>query len=423
MKNIYRIIVAVTIVFVALYFSFYTERAGGYLSTLIFFALSSTAVMVKKDIDLSMLWVSLPASILVTAFIFKTHLYPEIMILAMNRLYLVILSFIPFKKTKEIRIISLIYCNLIVFLVLIELLLNLIFMIYPFEVLKRKTDIFRLAPSTTFNNSPVNEDGYMGRRVSDEKKERRILFIGDSFGVGVVDYKHNFIQMIDDSTEYECINLSQPGYSPVDYLRELKTNFDKACPDLVIIIIFAGNDILNIAVGENNWSIDNFKSINLIRNADVFLKERKRIKKETESFSMTRETFLEVEKRRMKVNEKDSLKREWSLFEKTIDEMKVFLDGKNRRYLFLIIPDEFSINENLQRDLGKDDSVDWLYSVKRIADLLDERGIEHINSTKSLQEAFKAGVNPYRENDTHVNEYGNYILFNELKKYIDFTER
>ncbi|PIP13031.1 MAG: hypothetical protein COX48_05450 [bacterium (Candidatus Stahlbacteria) CG23_combo_of_CG06-09_8_20_14_all_34_7] len=349
---------------------------------------------------------------------FRTHQYPEIMILAMNRFYLLIFSILPLKKLKIHPILSLIYCNIVLFFVFLEIIFNLVFIIHPFEVLKRKAEIFRLTPNTTFNNFPVNEDGYMGRPMFEEKKERRILFIGDSFGVGVIDYGYNFIQMIEDSTEFECINLSQPGYSPLNYLKELDNNLKKSQADLVVIIIFVGNDIINISLPENNWSIENWKTINFIRNVKTVIKNKKNGGSKDKILKMTREKFLEVEMNRMQANNENLLKEEWNLFEKTIKKIKNFLDKENTKCIFIIIPDEYSVNENLQREITGKINIDWQYSINRVLKILTENGIDCLNTTGLLQESYSKGINPYKENDTHVNKTGNYIIFDNLRKKI-----
>jgi len=63
------------------------------------------------------------------------------------------------------------------------------------------------------------------------KDEKRVLFVGDSFCVGVVDYRYNFIKMFEDSLGYEVVNLSQPGFSPKDYLKLLEKYFERILLD------------------------------------------------------------------------------------------------------------------------------------------------------------------------------------------------
>ncbi len=421
LKLIYKIFIAVTAVFLVFYVLLNKGGFSGYELTLVFFFLASIAAILKKDIDLHLLWLTLPFSILIVSLFFRTHLYPEIMILAMNRFYLIVFSFLPLKKIKIHPIVSIVYFNIILFFLFLEIILNIIYVIHPFEILKRKTDIFRLTPLSRFNNSEVNKEGYMGRSIKEEKLEKRILFIGDSFGVGVVDYKQNFIQMIEDSTDFECINLSQPGYSPVDYLREIKTNLKRAMADYAVVIIFAGNDVLNAVMPENNWSLENFKTFNLLRNSEAVLKTRGRTEKGRADLNMKKNEFLQIEKERMAVLDSIALNSEWRLFEDCIKEMKKAFDEEGVKSLFLIIPDEYSVNTVLQKELQESVGADWNYSIKRIENILSENEVEFINTTESLANSYAEGMNPYKENDTHINDAGNYLIYNELKKKIVLT--
>jgi len=74
--------------------------------------------------------------------------------------------------------------------------------------------------------------------------------------------------------------------------------------------------------------------------------------------------------------------------------------------------------KNLQREITGKINIDWQYSINRVLKILTENGIDCLNTTGLLQESYSKGINPYKENDTHVNKTGNYIIFDNLRKKI-----
>ncbi|MDD3803543.1 MAG: hypothetical protein PHW02_04035 [bacterium] len=423
MKIYYRIFVALTILFALAYFVMNPEKIQGYLPTAILFLTASVSALFIKEVKFSHLFVTLPAAIIFTAYFQRTHEFPELLIIALSRLLLTTLTILPLKRIKIHPILSLVYFNALIFFVFAELILSVVYFVRPSDILKRKNEIFRLTPDSEFNNSIVNEKGYMGRTAETEKKEKRIIFTGDSFGVGVVDYSKNFIQMIDDSTDYECVNLSQPGYSPVDYLSELKLNLPAAEADIAVVLIFAGNDILNISYPENNWSIDNWKVVNFARNAFLLLSNKRNVGSGDSEIKLQRSEYLNLENNRAKVLEAGALTQQWALFEKVIKEIKMILDRNQVKGIFIIIPDEYSVNCQLQNDLSAGKGRDWLYANRKIGAILKENNIDFFDPTEKLSKAYSDGKNPYKENDSHLNELGNLIIFNELKNHLDFMAR
>lgn len=421
MKIAYRIFVVLTLLLAAAYFLLNPEKIQGYVPTLILFLAVSVSVLFIKEVKFSLLFITLPAAILFTAYFQRNHVFPELLILSLNRSMLSVLSLLPLKRIRIHPLLKLVYFNAVIFIALIELVLAAVSAIHPFEILKRKTDVFRLAPNTMFNNAMVNSEGYMGREAGEKKRERRLLFIGDSFGVGVVDYAGNFIQMIDDSTDYECVNLSQPGYSPIDYLRELKDNLKRSDSDGAVIILFAGNDIINISLPENNWSAENWKIVNLARNVRAVIKGGK--SSEGGAIDLRRDDFLEVEAARTGVLFPGNLKKEWSLFEKTVTEIISFMNKNGKDCAFVIIPDEYSVDEKLRGELSLNENPDWDYAVKRMKEILIKNKADVWDMTDALKESCLKGERVYRENDTYINEAGNRVVFEEIRKHLDIEKK
>lgn len=103
-----------------------------------------------------------------------------------------------------------------------------------------------------------NEYGYRGKypeRLEKTPGSRRILIVGDSFTLGWGNPReHTFVQLIADElgADYEVINAGYRGYiSPDAYYAYLLEEGLALEPDLVILVLFTGNDILEIT--DNVW--------------------------------------------------------------------------------------------------------------------------------------------------------------------------
>ena len=96
----------------------------------------------------------------------------------------------------------------------------------------------------------------------------RILALGDSFTFGHgVEFHESFLTILEKSLNlkkdsFEIIKCASPGGSPEDYLRFLKFEGYKYKPDLVMVNLFVGNDILSVkASNERNIVNDNLTTI------------------------------------------------------------------------------------------------------------------------------------------------------------------
>ncbi len=104
-----------------------------------------------------------------------------------------------------------------------------------------------------------NEYGYRGRYprpLEQAVGTRRILMLGDSFTLGWGNnLDETFVQKIADNLaadDYEVINVGYHGYITADaYYAYLQQEGVLLEPDVVIIVLFSGNDITEIR--DNLW--------------------------------------------------------------------------------------------------------------------------------------------------------------------------
>ncbi|MEO0234283.1 MAG: hypothetical protein ABIN35_04025 [candidate division WOR-3 bacterium] len=413
-EKIFKIYVLVTIFLATIFFE--KKYFLPYIYTIIGFYISSIAILFFP-INFKIFLFSFPISFFFTSIFFRTHLFPEILIITLNRFFYLTIHFFKryFISLKIPENLKLVYTNIVVLFFSLEIVLNLFYFFKPIDILKKKDEILKLKPNTYFNNERVNRYGFLGTEFDKPKTKKRVLFIGDSFGVGVVDYKNNFIKMFEDSLGFEVVNLSQPGNSPKDYYEILVDHFDKTSPDMTFIIIFAGNDITEVYYPENNYSINNLKSVNLIKNFLTFL-QLKNI-----SGDLSEEDFIKIENRRSKILIENSYEKEWRFFEKNIEYISKFFAQRKKKVYFLIVPDQFAVDKVLQKKLVEYASKqykEWDFADRKIERILKKYDLKFFSLVDTFKICYENGEELYRKNNTHINERGNYVVFKMLEEKI-----
>jgi len=413
LEKIFKIYIILTIIFLSIFFE--KEYVLPYFLTLLTFYLFSVFLFFL-DIEFKIFLISFPLSFFIVSIFFRTHLFPEILIVSFNRFFYILFYFILKKfKIKIPKIVKIFYLNFIILFFFLEFILNIFYFLKPLDILKRKDELLKLQPNTYFNGEIINRFGFLGMDPDKTKAKKRVLFVGDSFCVGVVDYRYNFIKMFEDSLGYEVVNLSQPGFSPKDYLKLLEKYFEIVDPDLTFVVIFSGNDVTEIYYPENNYSFFNLKIVNLFRNLSYISKM------ENSEGDLSEQNFFEVEKRRASFILKNDPNKDWDFFEKFLVKIAKFFELRNRKVIFLIIPDQFAVDKNLQKKLIENNikpQLGWDFIDRRIEKFLDMNNFLKISLIDTFKILYDNGEKLYRENNTHLNERGNYIVFKFLENKI-----
>lgn len=112
----------------------------------------------------------------------------------------------------------------------------------------------RLVPGKIRHGYQVNSRGdYDDEPRALAPGERRVVVIGDSFSVGTVPLPLNFTSRIEDELPgVDVYNLGAPGIGPPEYLHLLLTEALALQPDLVVVDLYVGNDLV-FASPERPW--------------------------------------------------------------------------------------------------------------------------------------------------------------------------
>jgi hypothetical protein len=109
------------------------------------------------------------------------------------------------------------------------------------------------APNFDFN---LNSLGFKDVEFTTERPPGtiRIAAVGDSFAFGVVPYQYNFLTLLEDrlndnggGRHFEVLNMGIPVTSPREYLSVLNKEALPLSPDVVLICVFVGNDLIEIS--------------------------------------------------------------------------------------------------------------------------------------------------------------------------------
>ncbi len=392
---------------------------GYQLSFILFFFFSIILLLFIRKVNLRRMIFIIPVSIIITAFYFNTYKFPELMILSIIRFFLLILILIDMMPiaVRLPSIIRTIIINIIITVFLLEAALIGVFMLTGNDMIKRHDEIVRTLPGQSINGEIMNEYGYIGHSPDIVTDKEKWLFIGDSFGFGVVDYDSNFIRLIERELGIISVNVSQPGYCPFDYYEQFNKfryrDFNK-----IFIIIFTGNDISEWPIPENNWSFRNSRIVSLIMNT-INAWQYNEFIENGDGFSNEHFYAIETQRALFNINTNESY---WGRYTHIMEKIAETAVLESLNLCFILIPDEYSINTVLQDSIKSrlnNHDIDFTYTHNRAVNIINELNIDFIDTYNELNNIHLMGEMVYRENNTHLNETGNQIIFNAVIEHLD----
>jgi lysophospholipase L1-like esterase len=122
----------------------------------------------------------------------------------------------------------------------------------PSHLLARESDDplaalrgWRLAPASLRFGFPANAAGHYDDPFTVQRaKPRRVAVIGDSFSIGAVPHALHFTTLAEGLLgDTEVLNLGISGVGPAEYEALLEHEALALQPDLVVVCLFAGNDL------------------------------------------------------------------------------------------------------------------------------------------------------------------------------------
>lgn len=296
-------------------------------------------------------------------------------------------------------------------------------------------DRFRRKPFSQDYDFRLNSKGFKDIEFNREKERGayRILGIGDSFTFGVVPYEHNYLTLLEDmlnsqrgGQRYEVINMGIPGGSLDDYLSLLLREGLELGPDLVLVSVFLGNDL--VETGQHRTVTSYVASLVRFLWQVPELLEARQINPwttyEDEQPTFSYERFLDIEVARAPIYLLTNPETEKWLGNavKYVHEINRICVFKNARLLIVLIPDELQIDGALQRAVLQKWKVpprdmDFSLPNKMLSLELEQAGISYVD----LLEPFRlvsSHTRLYKPYDTHWNIAGNRLAAETIYNYI-----
>jgi len=256
----------------------------------------------------------------------------------------------------------------------------------------------------------------------------RVVAIGDSFAVGAVPRRDNYLsrleRMLSDQGPVEVVNMGVSGTTPADYLSLLVDEGLAMAPDLVLVGFYLGNDLETrtrrlyeyshvATLGRALWRLSTARPVAAppLGAAGTY---------DDTAPTMTRDRFLEIQVDRAPLYDRadPTLEARVTQAVGTLRQMRDLARRAGAEFLVVLIPDEVQVDAALFAEVTRlrdraPEEVDPTRPTRAIVEALDAAGIAGVD----LQAAFAAhaGREPlYKPQDTHWNLAGNRLAADVL---------
>lgn len=290
---------------------------------------------------------------------------------------------------------------------------------------------FKLRPYISGNNSQGFHD--IERPFQKPAGRRRVLFLGDSYTWGLVDYDHRFTTLVerelnrlDPSHPTEVINLGVASYGPADCFELWKNYGVRYQPDAVVFCFYQGNDVTdNSLLGYHRAVLGEKVPIRIGNWLDKsWFIDFLRVKARLAHFGFTRNTAVAhgmtsadiiagwlYTVRLFDPARQADVQWSYDCLSYVFRDMKAFAAQQRTPLLVVQLPAAMQIDPDLARRVAKAAGrpiadFDFTLISRKIKSQLDHIGI----TSADISDAIKAEPDPaglYIPTDTHWNERGN----------------
>jgi len=289
---------------------------------------------------------------------------------------------------------------------------------------------YRLQPGPNPHGVFGNSLGFPDQEFVQAKKTgtRRIAALGDSFSVGVcVPYEDNYLTLLEALLpQTEVYNFGVSSTGPREYRVLLAQEGWKYQPDMVLVPLFLGNDILEpIAVPELlRFNPDALYVELLARRGYRLLREYGRRPGAGKLYGpLSDEGYLELASRHLSICRKVDSPTEQQRWAFALEQLRgLFADCRAHRVpvRVLLLPDEVQISKDLQARALKvrgwqAGDIDASLPNRR---LLQFCANEQVPCLDLLPVFEQAGPAAYEPNDSHWNKLGNRLAAEAVAEWL-----
>lgn len=293
---------------------------------------------------------------------------------------------------------------------------------------------YRGRPNSPNYGSKLNSQGFQGAEYTKEKPANtyRILSLGDSFAFGIVPGQYNYNSRIErqlnrrlasENKKFQVINMGIPAIGPKEYLAMLVNEGLQLNPDLVMVSLFIGNDLLEadrVIEKKREWYtysyvLSFFNYINEVQKKYEGKIYGGKITYTDDKPSLAEDKFLDIQASRAEIFLKDNPEflTAFNSQMEYLQQIKKICDSKNIKLLVVLLPDENQVNPQLQQQVltkinVTPEQIDIRQPNQLLTSAFNAQQISYIDLldgflTESKQE------NLYKLRDTHWNIAGNRV--------------
>jgi GDSL-like Lipase/Acylhydrolase family len=305
-------------------------------------------------------------------------------------------------------------------------------------LLQDSLDAYRLQPGRDYGfGLRGNALGFPGPEFERRKQQGllRIAAVGDSFAVGpAVAFDDNYLTLLGRALPHmEVYNFGVSGTGPREYRLILNQHVWDYDPDLVLVSIFAGNDITEWLATPRQMDPRQSALYAFLHRGWRMLREQSRQSRcnaepadRIRTTGLSPETFREIEGRRLAIclaEPSPSLEKKWRRALGYLEQMIEDCRCRQAPIAIVLIPDEFQVNPGVLAEaldaarLSRSD-VDLALPQRRLRAFCAERDVPCLD----LLPIFAGKTDTYAPRDTHWNKQGNHLAARSLAAWPAITQ-
>lgn len=365
---------------------------------------------------------------------------------------------------RALRIADWVAFNAVAVLVLVEISLRVLQRVAPSQLLWEEGDgassvlAQRICWEEEAFHYRCNSRGYVDEEFFEPgPRDYVVAFIGDSFGVGVVPWTHNFVTLAElalrerlaDRWERVAIhNFSVSGVDLPGYRYLLETEVVGKPFQQVVLAIFVGNDLGDLPTQQRGATrllhLDGWLGPEVARRLGMVFRGvgwspmRGTLPTDEPAFlrdpalekpTFSEEAFHQIELERMRYVLRRGRASDL-VYRRAFSELDAFHEALGSRLLLMLIPDEYQVNDALWRSLLPAaihayararppqqalESFERDHPQRRLREWAQERGVPVVDPLPALREAQRS-ARTYHLRDTHWNAHGNRVAAGVLAK-------
>lgn len=302
----------------------------------------------------------------------------------------------------------------------------------------------RLQPGRQGHGQLGNSLGFPGPEFVREKPAGtfRVAALGDSFSVATaVPYEEAYLTLLGQTWQgVEVLNFGVAGTSPKEYRLLLNREVWDYQPDLILLPIFVGNDILEpVIVPKLHRFNPNALYVELLlQRIYRLVRERVRLaeakhhgdahpaqsKNEASSPIMSERTYRELLARHVAICRNRPDRIDEQLWRDCLHHVGGIIEDARQRgipILVLLLPDELQVNEQMMLDAWRvrgwpDQERQVDYANQRLAAFLKEKQVPYLDLLPIL---LPLGSEAYAPRDTHWNALGNRVVAEAAAQWME----